>query len=393
MIPVALLHISAYACLDGCGATLFRSIQKKFTNCFVAKLERGEPEALVGKPLLESPPTPYYASTSSTLSSLESELSGTEVKEGKRENGDLEGIGFGKVKLCNINSGFGLRELQKGRYGTVYEMIPKDRTEKSRFVLKFIENSKKKSFTKEVFVNETSILKYIADNGKGHLIARMINFGVSKYTNTYWIILELIRGRDLYTELDRFAKVSKVIPIEYLRKLLLQIASAIREMHSLGLIIRDLKPENIMVDEDGRVKLIDFGLSTFMPKDKSFIRNTTLSFCTDQYISPEMARQDRYSYSHDVWSFGVLLFVAATDVMPVKGETSTATIKKIASLSKHKMRELRKDSAWLIKKRYGNCPSVYNLIDLQRKLLCLDPEKRYKNFVKFHEHPFFAQPS
>jgi cGMP-dependent protein kinase len=74
-------------------------------------------------------------------------------------------------------------------------------------------------------------------------------------------------------------------------------------LHSSGIIYRDLKPENILIDEEGYLKLADFGMAKALKDNEK-----TMSFCgTPEYLCPEIVSESGHNKAADWWSFGVLM--------------------------------------------------------------------------------------
>jgi len=92
-----------------------------------------------------------------------------------------------------------------------------------------------------------------------------------------------------------------------------QMILAIEHLHSLDILHRDIKPENVLIDQDGYVKLTDFGLS----KTDVSHNSAASSFCgTPFYIAPEMVKKKRYGKPIDCWAIGILLFELVTGNPP-----------------------------------------------------------------------------
>ena len=96
-----------------------------------------------------------------------------------------------------------------------------------------------------------------------------------------------------------------------------QIAEGLQYLHQKNVAHRDMKLENILIDEEGNVKIIDFGFSLVTPKTKP------LNVCcgTPSYMSPElMARKNYYGHLVDIWALGIILYILVVGVFPFKGK-------------------------------------------------------------------------
>ena len=86
---------------------------------------------------------------------------------------------------------------------------------------------------------------------------------------------------------------------------LAEVLVAIEQLHKNNIIYRDLKPENILLDQEGHIKLIDFGFSKQL---KNLIKDRTTTNCgTPAYAAPEVILGTGYGYKADIWSFGILI--------------------------------------------------------------------------------------
>uniref|UniRef100_A0AAY4DN27 non-specific serine/threonine protein kinase n=1 Tax=Denticeps clupeoides TaxID=299321 RepID=A0AAY4DN27_9TELE len=137
-----------------------------------------------------------------------------------------------------------------------------------------------------------------------------------------YLILDFLRGGDLFTRLSKEVMFTEQDVMFYLAEL----ALALDHLHQLGIIYRDLKPENILLDEDGHIKLTDFGLS----KESIDHENKAYSFCgTVEYMAPEVVNRRGHTHSADWWSYGVLMFEMLTGSLPFQGRDRKETMTMI----------------------------------------------------------------
>ena len=112
--------------------------------------------------------------------------------------------------------------------------------------------------------------------------------------------------------------------------LVAQAVDAVGYAHSCGVLHRDLKPDNVLVDQAGRVRVIDFGLAT-TADDAGRLTQSGAWLGTIQYMAPEQfsASRERQIPAVDVWSLGVLLYEALTERVPFSGSTALELAGKI----------------------------------------------------------------
>ncbi len=142
--------------------------------------------------------------------------------------------------------------------------------------------------------------------------------------DTYYIAMEYVRGSDLKSMIRRNGAMSsrKVAEIGA------QVCSALTAAHGYDIIHRDIKPHNIMVQPDGSVKVMDFGIAR--------AGNTTLTqtgsvLGTAQYMSPEQAQGKELHPTSDLYSLGIVLYEAATGRIPFDADTPVAVALKQVS--------------------------------------------------------------
>ncbi|XP_026112740.1 ribosomal protein S6 kinase alpha-3-like [Carassius auratus] len=166
-----------------------------------------------------------------------------------------------------------------------------------------------------------------------------------------YLILDFLRGGDLFTRLSKEVMFTE----EDVKFYLAELALALDHLHGLGIIYRDLKPENILLDNDGHIKLTDFGLS----KESVDHENKAYSFCgTVEYMAPEVVNRRGHTHSADWWSYGVLMFEMLTGTLPFQGkdrkETMTMILKAKLGMPQFLSQEAQSLLRNLFKRNPGN---------------------------------------
>ncbi|KAL0284245.1 UNVERIFIED_CONTAM: CBL-interacting serine/threonine-protein kinase [Sesamum angustifolium] len=139
-----------------------------------------------------------------------------------------------------------------------------------------------------------------------------------------YFAMEFVRGGEL------FAKIAKGrLREDAARNYFQQLISAIDFCHSRGVYHRDLKPENLLLDEEGMLKVTDFGLSAFSDHlRQDGLLHTTCG--TPAYVAPEVIGKKGYDGAKaDIWSCGVILFVLLAGYLPFQDDNIVAMYRKI----------------------------------------------------------------
>ncbi|MHC4507979.1 MAG: protein kinase domain-containing protein [Planctomycetota bacterium] len=145
---------------------------------------------------------------------------------------------------------------------------------------------------------------------------------------TVYLVLEYVPGQTLA---ERIAKGP--LKLEEALSTALQIAEALSAAHEHDVIHRDLKPGNIKITQEGKVKVLDFGLAKVIGGETTDQQTTITEpgriIGTPAYMSPEQARGKNTDKRSDIWSFGCILYEMLTATIPFKGETISDTLANI----------------------------------------------------------------
>jgi uncharacterized RDD family membrane protein YckC len=139
--------------------------------------------------------------------------------------------------------------------------------------------------------------------------------------------MEYVEGENLQQRLDRLGKV----PVNEAVEICVQAAEGLREAERHGFTHRDIKPSNLLIDRNGAVKLVDFGLvKSTAGKDVSETERGTDAVIvgTPLYIAPEQARGDPVDFRADIYSLGVTLHHLVAGKPPFTGDSALALVSK-----------------------------------------------------------------
>jgi serine/threonine protein kinase/tetratricopeptide (TPR) repeat protein len=209
--------------------------------------------------------------------------------------------------------------LGAGGMGEVY--LAQDTKLNRRVALKFLPADASNSNSRKRFVREAQAAAAL---DHPHICAI---YEIAETDSRTFIAMQYVKGETLADKLKREnLSVSESVEIAA------QIADALAEAHSRGIIHRDIKPANVIVNSRGSVKVLDFGLAKIVSGEtgaNSSLSNAGLIMGTAAYMSPEQARGLPVDGRTDVWSLGVVLYEMLAGKLPFAGETTSDRIAAI----------------------------------------------------------------
>lgn len=216
---------------------------------------------------------------------------------------------FGKYEMGRL--------LGQGTFAKVY--YAKDLVTSESVAIKVIKKDQvRKEGLMEQITREISVMRLVRHPNVVELKEVMAT------KRKIFFVMEYVTGGEL------FAKVLKgKLKEDVARKYFQQLISAVDFCHSRGVSHRDLKPENLLLDENGDLKVSDFGLSA-LPEQLTNDGLLHTQCGTPAYVAPEVLRRKGYDGAKaDIWSCGVILYVLLAGFLPFQDENLMRMYKKI----------------------------------------------------------------
>ena len=191
---------------------------------------------------------------------------------------------------------------------------------------------------------------------------------VDSSTGDYYLVMDLARG----TSLKRWIKRNPQATTEAKLAILRQIAAALDYAHARKVIHRDVKPENVMVDDEGGVKVLDFGLAAQIRSSQSRTSAAVMSKGgTPGYKSPEQWRGKPQRAAADVYSFGVMAYWMFAGALPFDGDDPvvlghavlTEPVEPVKGLPESMNAALAKALAKQPEDRFASCGAVVDALE------------------------------
>ena len=291
----------------------------------------------------------------------ENEIEKNKIEEKKRKVGTIfsthetiKNVGVEDFKLIKV--------IGRGSYGKVSLVQYKQTND-----LYAMKSLKKDVLLDEDQVESTLLEKKILQSLNYPFLVGMV-FCFQTEERVYFV-LPFVRGGELFQHLrkDKYFSEDKV---KFYAAI---IGLSLEYLHKNGIVYRDIKPENILLDEDGYLKLIDFGMAKILKDDEN-----TNSFCgTPEYLAPEIITGEGHNKMADWWSYGTLVYEMLFGIPPFFCENV------------EKMYEL-------ITKAELRFPKKFKVSDEAKDFLCKllvkDQKERFGvngGFDEIKKHPFF----
>jgi serine/threonine protein kinase/tetratricopeptide (TPR) repeat protein len=220
-----------------------------------------------------------------------------------------------------------VEELGKGGMGRVYKVWDKEVEEE--VALKLL-NPQTGGDAKSIerFRSELKLARQISHRN----VCRV--YDLSKHHETYYITMEYVQGEDLKSSIRKMGALGIGRAVSIAR----QVCEGLAEAHRLGVVHRDLKPQNIMVDKNGNVRIMDFGIARSI-KTKG-VTETGVIIGTPEYISVEQVEGAEADHRSDIYSLGIILYEMVTGKVPYDGDTPLSVAVKHTTQFPEDPREL-----------------------------------------------------
>ena len=214
-------------------------------------------------------------------------------------------------------------------------------------------------------------------------------YDVGEDNGNYYIVMEYVEGKTLKQLLKKRGNltVSEAVDI------MLQLTDGMTHAHDSYIIHRDLKPQNIMIQENGQIKITDFGIA--MALNSTQLTQTNSVMGSVHYLPPEQANGKGSTIKSDIYSMGILFYELLTGVLPFKGENAVEIALKqmkepIPSVRKQNPNIPQSVENIILKATAKNPKNRYNDVrEMYGELkTCLDESKKNVNrlIFKYPEH-------
>ncbi|WP_165225753.1 protein kinase domain-containing protein [Aquisphaera insulae] len=253
-----------------------------------------------------------------------------------------------------------IRKLGSGGMGTVFEA--EDEAQSQRVAIKLIGGD---------YPDHSEAVNRFRQEGR---LASAVTHprcvfvrAVDEFEGRPYIVMELMSGTTLQTLVERDGPLGSSAAILKI----LDVIEGLREFHKRGLIHRDVKPANCFLDDGGRVKIGDFGLSKSLESEAGLTRSGTF-IGTPLYASPEQIKRDEVDERTDVYSVAATIYYLLSGRPPVRANDAAEALARIVSEPAPALRGLR--------------PELPRALEtVIHRGLERDPARRWRNLQELHE--------
>lgn len=273
-----------------------------------------------------------------------------------------------------------IAELGSGGMAWVY--LAEDLLEKEKVAVKVLypQHSQDLGFLQR-FVREAKLSMVLSQSSPERHIVSIQDYGADR--DTHYLVMEFVQGQDLGQILSQ----GGALPWERALDLTRQVALALAHAHRLDIVHRDIKPSNIMVQSDGTVRVLDFGIA----RARNSPQLTVSGFVgSPHYAAPEQATGQSVDIRADLYSLGVVLYRMLTGILPFQGDTPWAVVSEHLASEPPPLEE--------------HCPDLpLAVIHLVRKAMAKRPDDRFQSpndmvqaidaVLAGHEIPFETLPA
>jgi len=210
-------------------------------------------------------------------------------------------------------------------------------------------------------------------------------YEIGEFQNRSYIAMEYVQGESLRELIKR-----EKLPVKRVINLVTQVCEGLGKAHEAGIVHRDLKPGNLLINRDGQIKIVDFGLAKMQGVSK--LTKSGMMMGTVPYMSPEQVRGETPDHRSDIFSLGIVLYEMLTRDLPFHGESEFGLMNSIANLEPRPLAVyeldipqglqniLNKALAKEVKKRYQRVEDLAN--DLKNLVEVATAVKNYQLLQK-----------
>ena len=191
-------------------------------------------------------------------------------------------------------------------------------------------------------------------------------YDVGEDNGKYFIVMEYVEGKTL----KQLIKKRGALTLAEVVDIMLQLTSAIAHAHNSYIIHRDIKPQNVIILEDGRVKIMDFGIAAQLNSGELTQTNSVMG--TVYYLPPEQANGNATTTKSDIYSLGILMYELVVGKVPFRGDSPVEVA----------IKQMKESIPDIVSYNPDIPQSIENII---LKAAAKNPKNRYETAMEMHE--------